>query len=1006
MSSDASDTIEFVRVMDETGFCRNGKPGTGLSMREKLLDPRSPKHFKYKAAIEKLGAAAIFELSDSPCIYFKYLADSRPSDADLTEIHQLAWNHGLAPTLWVVTPSAVRIYNCYSRPQTENPQEHAQHLIRAFSDIADGLQDLTAFAGRLQYETGRFWRTKEAGKIDRRQRVDAALLDDLGAARDDLVASDLPMNVAQALLGWSIFVAYLQDRDILKPQFFRANYAAERLTEVLRSEAKTQALWNWVRVTFNGDLFPLTPAERQLLRQEHLGIVRRLLEGTSRSGQTSLWPYRFDVIPVELISSIYEMFTHSADESEAKGRSTHYTPMNLVDLVLSQVFNKSIPPDGKVADLACGSGVFLVEALRRLVSLRLANGETLTRKLIREVLHDQIFGVDILDGAIRIAAFSLYLTVLELDPDPQPPSALKFRELIGTNLFTEDAFDEKAEFPRKEPFASRGFAAIVGNPPWTRTEPGSSNAVYCEERGYLTATEVTPDQAFLWRVGDFASEDTRIGLILHGKPFFTHARKAPKARNALLQRYCPDLIINLAELRELHLFPTVKAPAVIFIANARGPTPDVSFTFAAARRCEDFRNHGIIEITPDCIHRLPLSLAASDSDMLKVASWGSARDMALVRKVRCRPGFTKLPTLVDGLGWPPSARGFQSGSSHKLPSEFPMRLLEAGKMQRFCFDAETLPERDPQLTVNAGHSRPEIYQGPLLIATRGLQNQHFYSAVTAGDVLYTQLYIGIPAARQCSEGLHLLNGILNASLSTYYLFMTGSSWGVERDTVELMDLNQVPVPGPDLLPDPACSAVAKVAEELARSALAGPPCQELVDELDEQVFRLYGVTDEAERVLVEDTLDITLDLRREKGGSKALRRPTPDAMEAYAKQFISAVEPLLRTRNQRTMAAEVLDVGAAPLAVVLFRMLARPDRRPPVVRTEARGLAPALSAIEERLHVEIADEVFAKRFLRVYGKDELYVIKPAELRYWTRSAALNDADEILAEHLGAERGMQ
>ncbi|HUU22237.1 MAG TPA: SAM-dependent methyltransferase, partial [Phycisphaerae bacterium] len=121
---------------------------------------------------------------------------------------------------------------------------------------------------------------------------------------------------------------------------------------------------------------------------------------------------------------------------------------------------------------------------------------------------------------------------------------------------------------------------------------------------------------------------------------------------------------------------------------------------------------------------------------------------------------------------------------------------------------------------------------------------------------------------------------------------------------------------------------------------------------------------------------------------------------------ISAVEPLLRTRNQRTMAAEVLDVGAAPLAVVLFRMLARPDRRPPVVRTEARGLAPALSAIEERLHVEIADEVFAKRFLRVYGKDELYVIKPAELRYWTRSAALNDADEILAEHLGAERGMQ
>jgi hypothetical protein len=37
--------------------------------------------------------------------------------------------------------------------------------------------------------------------------------------------------------------------------------------------------------------------------------------------------------------------------------------------------------------------------------------------------------------------------------------------------------------------------------------------------------------------------------------------------------------------------------------------------------------------------------------------------------------------------------------------------------------------------------------------------------------------------------------------------------------------------------------------------------------------------------------------------------------------------------------------------------------------------------------------------MRVYGPSEVYIIKPAEARLWSRSAAINDADAVLAEHL-------
>src|SRR5690606_30187337 len=90
-----------------------------------------------------------------------------------------------------------------------------------------------------------------------------------------------------------------------------------------------------------------------------------------------------------------------------------------------------------VLDLTCGSGVFLVEAFRRLVYQR--SGGRPTRAEVRATLYHQVCGVDISESAIHVAAFSLYLAALELDPDPQPPSALRFAPLIGTTLLVGDA---------------------------------------------------------------------------------------------------------------------------------------------------------------------------------------------------------------------------------------------------------------------------------------------------------------------------------------------------------------------------------------------------------------------------------------------------------------------------------------------------------------------------------------------------------------------------------------
>ena len=75
--------------------------------------------------------------------------------------------------------------------------------------------------------------------------------------------------------------------------------------------------------------------------------LRTFILGDSEleSKQLALWPfYSFDIIPIQLISSIYELFFHLSDEDDEKG--TYYTPLHLVNLVMDEVY----PWEGEYKD--------------------------------------------------------------------------------------------------------------------------------------------------------------------------------------------------------------------------------------------------------------------------------------------------------------------------------------------------------------------------------------------------------------------------------------------------------------------------------------------------------------------------------------------------------------------------------------------------------------------------------------------------------------------------------
>src|ERR1035437_5869487 len=285
------------QVLAATGYLPDGQPAPGLRLGPDALALRRGRSF---------SPDAVWRSPSALSVYFKF-EQTRPPDASVSVWRREIWNEGFAPLLWVISPEWIDLYNGFGAPISENDAQ--AHLIQTFENVEGALEKLDRLAGRLSIETGQFW--LKTGTVDRRTTVDQKLLSDLHYLERDLIGDHLEREAAQALIGRAIFTQYLIDRDIVSAARLRKLCGHTTLPLILRDGDATKQLFSWLAQTFNGDMFPASSIARTP-RASHLARVADFLEAVDpQTGQRSFFPYQFDVIPVEVISSIYEQFAHA-----------------------------------------------------------------------------------------------------------------------------------------------------------------------------------------------------------------------------------------------------------------------------------------------------------------------------------------------------------------------------------------------------------------------------------------------------------------------------------------------------------------------------------------------------------------------------------------------------------------------------------------------------------------------------------------------------------------------
>lgn len=227
-------------------------------------------------------------------------------------------------------------------------------------------------------ESGRFWYENDL-YFNPDNRVDNVLLANLLMAFRSL-KDDLGTDGAQALLMQTMFIAYLEDREIIGEAVFR-NASQGRFANLMGllnagSPEPFEKLFTWLHGAFNGNLFKAPcafEADSDLppkVQTEHLSVLARFRLGQENMAthQLRFWGYNFRYMSIGLISAVYDRFLkEEAEKKSADG--AFYTPMFLADMVVNQVWDELTDEqkiNGTYCDPACGSGIFLVRLFQRL----------------------------------------------------------------------------------------------------------------------------------------------------------------------------------------------------------------------------------------------------------------------------------------------------------------------------------------------------------------------------------------------------------------------------------------------------------------------------------------------------------------------------------------------------------------------------------------------------------------------------------------------------------------
>ncbi|MGB1800379.1 MAG: HsdM family class I SAM-dependent methyltransferase [Gammaproteobacteria bacterium] len=981
-----------------------------------------------RQSFNQLGLSAIHCVSGVPTIAFLVQESFEQDSVD--EIHKALWNQGLASLLAVITGDTLRVYSLSQLPVDNfSDTQSTERLVATLNLTIDALELKNLVLG---VESGRFIAANE-DKFDASNRIDQVLLSNLEATINKLVTSGLTIDSAQALLMQVMFIAYLEDKKIIDADYFVKATCNSKITSLLqllndgRVDKFTQ-LFKLLKLHFNGDLFiaPCSFDEKEKhikLKEEHVNILAEFRSGNLNlvSKQYQFWPYDFRYIPIELISAVYDRFL-GFDPNAKRETGAYYTPMFLADLVVEQAWSELSDKQkiaGKYVDPSCGSGIFLVRLFDKMAEQwRSEHNNQLPSWPSLLTIIKRIYGFDIKKESVRVAAFSLYIALLE---KARPSEILKLMEkgrllpkLCGETLRVKDFFQVEAD--------GEQYDLLIGNPPWVSKRGDQKQAIaWCDANNrVMPGKEIA--WGFAWKALSHCKKDGMIALLLKATSFLTnHSTTFLSAREQWLNNVHLTRVINLADMR-FQLFDDGNAPTALMVYKPlSGQQKNYRFEYWVPKADINLKTKRLLTLSSVDKANLPIQLVKEDPLLLKRRMWMQTPDAKLFQFLHKYPKLgekiithQKSKNDNNDKKWI-IGQGFNPAQNHRIKEEgykiTSSRILtEIPHLDAAMFIPVVMPtiETKPWNTSNVYRRNFEAgYKAPHILVMQGISSidGRLRASYCVQDLSFRHAIQAISFEKRDTRQAIFLTALLNSSLVAWFLFHHRSNTGMERPNVHQEQLLNIPYPPPHDLDnkrkaqsafDDAVDLIERLLKQ--RDKLLQTDISGYMTEIDNIIYRYFDL-DKAQIKIIEDALYHIIPSMQPRVKAKRVPSLWMDAtykdIKLYGEYLSKALTEWLNEPNR----AVIELVGESfDLAVISVR-ISTDSATPAFQIKQNQDMEALLAKIWKVLPSKLSGNFQLIPDLRVFIDDVLYLIKPRKRRFWLGSTALADADAIASELL-------
>jgi hypothetical protein len=776
-------------------------------------------------------------------------------------------------------------------------------------------------------------------------------------------------ELAEKIMDRCLFIRFLEDRadrNNLKEILSHKNKKIEDLIE----------LFDFYTDRLNGDIFEKGDIPNNIdnkIMSELEYIFGRIY--VHRDSQSTLVPYNFKKIPIILISNIYEAFLA---EKTRRSEGIVFTPENIVDYTISKIFQEkrisAALDDGYLSalDPSCGSGIFLVKFFEYMVK-QSKKIEKLTLEDKANIVTNCIYGIDKNSDALRIAALSLYLKIIE---DETP-------ENINQRLFGEN--EKHFMFPglRKngnlvngdslfqEIFHGRTFDIILGNPPWGY-DFSEADKIRIKARWGTIISEFQSSQCFLLNLQKWMRKETVCGMVVNLSNFINSESK--KFRQRFIDTNNLKTFVNLSRVKKI-TFGVQSEPACIVIFD-HIPREEMEF------------------VIPDLTTFAYLTQTISDDNKSEVSITRLKKEDNLWHIYSLGyDAYLELVEFLDGNSCKLSnfAQRFEEGLIEYSYKKSKMSEEEFHNKYRCSFPTSSM---DFPIVDSLSNVRPyfgvkaELYlsygehlerardlglfTGPELIITRSWPvNAFLNNSITLYDSRFLIFKLRSDYPR---EYLLLFEAILNSKLAHFYLGVKYRQ-RIEGNypKVNLTHLRSFPVPKLENKIEIVNTIIEKV--KVIDSTLF--PLDDLLDDIDNLVFKLYGLDYYA--------LQQVNHYQELEENPEAI--VTPEEIHLYFKEFSETFSPFLKENLFISAAYFISDFFGT-----MIRFTMSKNRQQTISKDDS--LEPFIFLIKQK-EVEKFDttKIFKEEKRSFYDDEKLYIYKSNRVKDWTPFMAIQDANE-------------